>query len=200
MNGEAPLATQDRSYSFDNLNPCEARRAEMSMATNWNHSPGTSLRAALPRSELVLPHRMRSALILVSTSFASIALAGDINGRWITFDQDSGAKRSIVEIKRDNSQFTGRIVELFTIQGEPSDPACDLCSGEQRGKRIRGLKILNLSRTDGEAGYTGRILDPEEGQIYKCIVTLDAMGDRMTIRGYVGIPLFGRNVTWERVK
>ena len=143
---------------------------------------------------------MRSTLILMSTSLASIALAADVDGRWITFDQDSGAKRSIVEITKESNQFAGRIVELFTVPGEPSDPACDLCPGTQRGRKIRGLEILNLSRADDEPGYAGRILDPEEGRFYKCVVTLDATGNRMTIRGYVGIPLLGRNVTWERAK
>ena len=166
----------------------------------WNQSLGPSLQRAITHHEPAGHDCRYAALILVSSSFASIALAGDINGRWMTFDPSSGDKRSIVQIKNEHNQYTGRIVELFTTPGEPLDPACGLCPGEQQGQKIRGMEILSLSRAENEVAYAGKILDPEEGQSYKCIVTLDATGDRMTIRGYVGIPLLGRNVVWQRVK
>jgi uncharacterized protein (DUF2147 family) len=171
------------------------------MAANcWNRSLGPLLQSAATHHESAGHASLRAALILVSSSFASIALAGDINGRWMTFDPSSGDKRSIVEIKNLDNQYTGRIVDLFTAPGEPLDPACGLCPGGQQGQKIRGMEILSLSKAESEVAYTGKILDPEEGQSYKCIVTLDATGDRMTIRGYVGIPLLGRNVVWQRVK
>jgi uncharacterized protein (DUF2147 family) len=43
----------------------------------------------------------------------------------------------------------------------------------------------------------GRIYDPESGKTYKSKMTL-AAPNRLEIRGYVGIPLFGRSTTWTR--
>ena len=138
--------------------------------------------------------------LLISCSLSSVALAAEIDGRWMTFDPASGEKRSIVEIRSASNEFTGRIVDVFVKPGEPSDPACSLCSGAQQGHKIRGLEILSLRRVTGGAEYSGKILDPEEGQSYKCTVTLDSDAKRLTIRGYIGIPLFGRNVVWERIQ
>jgi uncharacterized protein (DUF2147 family) len=127
-------------------------------------------------------------------------LAADIDGRWLTFDSDSGQKRSIVEITHTDDIFRGHIVALFIQPGEPPDPDCDLCSGAQHGEKIRGLEILLLNPATNGTGYVGKILDPEEGRFYKCVVTLDASGKRLSIRGYVGIPLLGRSVDWHRVE
>jgi uncharacterized protein (DUF2147 family) len=126
-------------------------------------------------------------------------MAADIDGRWLTFDSDSGAKRSIVEIVNASDVFRGQIVELFSRPGEPSEPVCDQCPGVQHGKRILGMEILLLNAASN-GSYAGKVLDPEEGRFYKCIVTLDVGRKRLSIRGYVGTPLIGRTVVWERVE
>jgi uncharacterized protein (DUF2147 family) len=142
----------------------------------------------------------RTVLVLASWWLSTFATAADIDGRWLTVDSDSGDKRSIVEITRTNDHIRGRIVELFIQPGEPADPDCDLCSGAQRGKKIRGLEILFLNPATNGIGYAGEVLDPEEGRFYKCTATLDAGGKQLSIRGYVGIPLFGRSAVWKRVE
>ena len=45
----------------------------------------------------------------------------------------------------------------------------------------------------------GKIYDPENGKTYSCKITLKANGD-ITVRGFIGISLLGRNTTWKRVK
>ena len=143
---------------------------------------------------------LRITFVLMCFWSSSLAFAADITGRWFTLDSDSGEKRSIVEIKQENGHFRGRIVELFLNPDEPLDPHCDLCTGELHGRRIRGLEILELDESSNEIGYVGKLLDPEGGDTYKCVATLDAAGKRLSIRGYVGLPIFGRNVTWARVE
>jgi len=143
---------------------------------------------------------LRIALILAIWQIGMTVCAGDITGRWLTYDSDSGDRRSIVEITRTNDQIKGHIVELFLNSGEPPEPVCELCSGARRGQRIRGMEILVLKPAANGTGYTGEILDPEEGRSYRCAAVVDAAGKRLSIRGYVGIPLFGRNVIWERVE
>ena len=55
-----------------------------------------------------------------------------------------------------------------------------------------------LSKEDSE--YTnGKILDPKNGKIYKCYITLETK-DKLKVRGYIGISLFGRTQYWYRVK
>ena len=44
----------------------------------------------------------------------------------------------------------------------------------------------------------GRILDPESGRIYDCEMRLADDGTTLVVRGYVGLPAFGRTLRWVR--
>ena len=118
----------------------------------------------------------------------------DIAGRWITFD--GSHRRAIVEISRESRHATGRIVEFFPRPGEDPDPACDECPPPSRGRKIRGLQILSLD-ADDHGGWHGTVVDPEEGREYRCTVSLEG-ASQLRLRGYVGLPLFGRTEAWRR--
>jgi uncharacterized protein (DUF2147 family) len=69
-----------------------------------------------------------------------------------------------------------------------------------RGRTVEGLNILHgfeRDRIDHEVWRNGRIYDPGSGRTYRSVVTQE--GDRLLVRGYVGIPLIGRTTTWFRV-
>ena len=50
----------------------------------------------------------------------------------------------------------------------------------------------------GKEWSGGRILDPEDGNTYKCKIALNKDGT-LKLRGYIGIPALGRTQTWHRV-
>ncbi len=63
-----------------------------------------------------------------------------------------------------------------------------------------GLVIMrNMRLQNGEYGG-GDILDPRSGSVYPCSFHLAGGGSQLVIRGYIGIPLFGRSQTWTRVE
>ena len=42
-------------------------------------------------------------------------------------------------------------------------------------------------------------LDPTTGKLYKCFLALEG-NDKLKVRGYIGVSLFGRTQIWNRVK
>ena len=141
-----------------------------------------------------------AALALFHVVAAPCAPVRGIDGRWLTFDDATHARRSIVEIERDGRRVTGRIVEIYSNPGEDPDPVCERCAGADRGRRIRGLAILNLEAEADGLHFKGTVLDPEDGKVYLGAVTLEADGKRLVLRGYVLLPIFGRTEIWRRLE
>jgi uncharacterized protein (DUF2147 family) len=148
---------------------------------------------------------MRLAAALAALAFASPAVTvaatgaeGALEGRWVTFDADTGNPRSEVDIVRDGARATGRIAVFHPLPGEEANPACEKCPGERRGRRIVGLPILELGRDRESGAWSGTVLDPDDGRVYRCVARIEGGGARLVLRGYVLTPLFGREETWHR--
>lgn len=141
-----------------------------------------------------------ATLALFPFVLAAAADADRIEGRWLTFDGETHARRSLIEIARQGDRVTGRIVDIYSKPGEDPDPVCETCPGADRGRKIRGLTILRLERAREAAQFHGTVLDPENGRLYQCVATLEHGGKRLDLRGYVLVKFFGRSEAWVRVE
>ena len=63
-------------------------------------------------------------------------------GRWKTMDDVTGKAKSVVVIWEENGKLFGRIQKIVDPDPDDPDPRCDDCTGEQKGKRVIGLRIL----------------------------------------------------------
>ena len=61
-----------------------------------------------------------------------------------------------------------------------------------------GLMILWSLKKNGDEYAGGEILDPASGKVYKSKMRLIEGGKKLDVRGYVGVPMFGRTQTWLR--
>ncbi|MCB9352419.1 MAG: DUF2147 domain-containing protein [Lewinellaceae bacterium] len=123
-----------------------------------------------------------------------------ITGIWKTIDDKSGLPKSLVEITAVNGKLSGKILKIFLLPWEGTNPICQNCSGKQEGTKIVGLTILSgfeKDRQNADKWTNGRILDPGNGKTYTSSVWLED-ADTLKVKGYLG-PLF-RTQTWERVK
>ena len=60
------------------------------------------------------------------------------------------------------------------------------------------MEIMWGLRKSGNDYSGGRIMDPEDGKIYRCKLRLIDGGKKLEVRGYIGFALLGRTQTWLR--
>jgi uncharacterized protein (DUF2147 family) len=119
-------------------------------------------------------------------------------GLWETVSDRTGQADGLVRVVEINGEFIGTVVAVFSPPAESSAPLCEQCPGDLKDKPIVGLVILRGVRRSPDGYSAGEILDPDEGRIYKCRVALLESGRKLRVRGYIGVPLFGRSQTWIR--
>jgi len=51
---------------------------------------------------------------------------------------------------------------------------------------------------DGDEFSGGKILDPGNGKLYSCKLTLTDKSKTLNVRGYIGVPWLGRSQVWHR--
>ena len=118
-------------------------------------------------------------------------------GKWKTIDDVTGKPHSIIEISKVNDSLEGTITQIFWQKGDTKN--CIKCTGEFYNKPVEGLKILWGFHYDGNKWVGGKILDPSNGKIYHATLQLNNNGEVLNVRGYIGIPLFGRTENWLRM-
>jgi len=138
--------------------------------------------------------------------FAALADApkpGDeILGVWHTTDD-----KSKVEIFKKKDQFYAKILSLkdpnwpandgMGMAGKPKNDRNNP-DAALRNRPIAGLEFMNGFVYSGKKKWTdGKIYDPEVGKTYSCKMTL-VRPDSLEVRGFVGLSLLGRTVTWSR--
>ena len=120
------------------------------------------------------------------------------SGLWTSFDDDNGKPSSSIRIVEKDGEYMGRIEKLFLRPGEDANPKCVKCEGPLKNQPILGMIILYGMKRDGSEFSGGKIIDPDSGQIYKSTLNLLNNGKKLDVRGYVGVPMFGRTQTWVR--
>ncbi|WP_194777180.1 DUF2147 domain-containing protein [Pararhodonellum marinum] len=117
--------------------------------------------------------------------------ADAILGEWV--NEEGNAKFNIY---KSQDRYFGEIT--WGTGGDTKDS--NNPDPKLRGKNLVGMTILKDFKFDGKNTWSeGSIYDPKDGKTYSCKLTLKS-GDKLEVRGYVGISLFGRSETWSRFK
>lgn len=118
-------------------------------------------------------------------------------GTWKTIDDATGQAKAIVQISESNGTLEGKILQVLKSDQGPH-PVCDKCEGDLHNQPVEGMTILWGLTRDGDEWSGGKILDPNNGKIYKAKMELIDGGMKLKVRGYIGFSLLGRSQVWER--
>lgn len=148
--------------------------------------------------KVIIKHLLLTIAGFMFTS--SMALAQDISGLWRHIDDKTGSSKAVIQIHQEaNASFTGKIIKVTPRPGYTPKQTCINCPAPYTNKPILGLEVLKSLKLEGENQYSGgKILDPLTGKIYSMKAKLSSNGNRLQLRGYVGISVLGRTQTWIR--
>ena len=126
-----------------------------------------------------------------------LVFTGRMTGEFVAIDEASGKPKALVRISEQDGAFTGRIERL--LDADPKwDGRCDRCRDERKDQPVLGMVILTDLRKDGDQYTGGKILDPQNGNVYRCNVRVVDGGKKLEVRGFIGVSLFGRTQVWQR--
>lgn len=140
-------------------------------------------------------------LALLFALVVGVAEAAPIEGRWQTVDLQTGEPRGEVTLKLVGDVLEGHVTGGRLRPGETAESLCTKCEGELHNRPLRGLRVVWDMRIDGDDRHYGggRLLDPDRGSIYRAKLTLSPDGNRLDVRGYIGLPALGATTTWRRL-
>jgi uncharacterized protein (DUF2147 family) len=139
---------------------------------------------------------MKLILSIVVFFIFQVSFSQTIFGKWKTVDDETGMENGIVEIYEKAGKVYGRIIEI--LEKEKKHFKCEMCEGEDKNKPVLGLVIIKGLKKKGDFYEGGKVTDPKNGKSYHCKMNLEGK-DKLIVRGYIGISLFGRSQTWFRI-
>jgi|TARA_R110000868_G_scaffold72169_7_gene210662 uncharacterized protein (DUF2147 family) len=140
-------------------------------------------------------NKLTVALLFMTTVI--FAQSQGVTGKWKTIDDQTGEAKSIIEIYEQGGKIYGKVIEILNPARRKG--LCQNCAGEDRNKPILGLVVLKGLSKDGDEYDGGKILDPQTGKVYKCLIALEEK-DKLKVRGYIGFSLIGRTQYWTRIR
>jgi uncharacterized protein (DUF2147 family) len=158
----------------------------------------------MPRAARPIASRLRRRMLAAAAGWALLPprwaraqTAGPV-GLWETISDVDGRPKGHIRIREVDGELRGTVEAILDPQKR--DKVCDQCEDQRHNLPVLGLTVLEGMRADGDHYAGGHILDPDNGRVYSCRMSVVDGGKHLQVRGYLGISLLGRTQTWNRLE
>ena len=137
----------------------------------------------------------KTLLIVLTLPLFSLAQDATISGDWYNQEKDA-----VIQISEVNNAFQGKVIWMEEPNNKDGSPKRDKLNPDESLRsqtRIGKVIMTGFVFDENNIWDGGEIYDPKSGKTYKGTITLTSK-NRLDLRGYVGLPIFGKTSSWTR--
>ncbi len=129
---------------------------------------------------------MLAAVASLAAGAASAADPAAVMGIWWTQDRDG-----VVQLYPCAAGLCGRVAGIVAFEPNGAAPT------DLHGRSRCHLPLVSDGKVDDGGVWDSHITNPDDDKTYTIRLQVDPDG-RLRMRGYVGLPIFGKTVFWTR--